>query len=427
MSHTIRIFRRWPRRGAIIVLVAVSLAVVLSFVAIALDGGMLLEERRQAQATADAAALAAADDLFRNFPQNKGVDVSNNAEVRALAIAANNGYSNDGVQSTVTVRTSPEPYLGGPNEGSPLPAGYVEVTVQYNHPRYFSAILGQGAIPIPGRAVARGSWAPSNIGIHVLDLHRPSSLYGNGNAYVSVTGAKVIVNSDAPDAATSNGLYFKADDFKITGGSAVTAGGVFDGPIEYGTPPEPDPLRHIPEPDINGLTIQSMGPVRFSNGQRTLSPGTYRGGISVSGKGSLTLLPGIYYMDGGGFSFSGQGDLLAQGVMIFNAPKSNSDVVDISGIGSIVMSPPQDGIYKGLTLFQDRESTNTMSVTGGGYMDITGTFYCANGTLDIGGGGSGKIGSQYISRFLSIRGNGNLTIDYDPTQAIPRRILNLVE
>src|SRR5690606_19894937 len=149
--------------------------------------------------------------------------------------------------------------------------------------------------------------------------------------------------------------------------------------------------------------------------------------ISVSGKGSLTLEPGIYYMDGGGFSFSGQGDLTAQGVMIFNAPTSNSHNVEISGTGNIIMSPPTDGIYKGLTVFQARYSSNTVSVSGGGFMDISGTFYTANGTLKVSGGGDSKVGSQYISRYLEIVGNGGLRIDYDPTQAIPRRILGLVE
>jgi hypothetical protein len=416
---------RLTRRGAIIVLVAISLAVVLAFVAIAIDGGGLLEERRQAQATSDAAAIAGAEDLFRNFPANKGIDVDGTATARAREIAADNGYSGDGVRSTVTVHTYPEAYTGGPNEGNEIPKGYCEVSVQYNQPRYFSAIFGTGDLPIPARAVARGSWAPSNIGIHVLDLHRPSSLYGNGNATVEVNGAKVIVNSDDPEAAMSNGLTMKADEFKITGGSATTGGGQFIGDIEYNTPPEPDPLRHIPEPTTEGMPVNNK--LQFANGSRTATPGVYRGGISVSGQGNLTLEPGIYYMDGGGFSFSGQGNLTARGVMIFNAPTSNSHVVDISGTGTIIMSPPTEGIYKGLTLFQDRESTNEMSVQGGGIMDITGTFYCANGTLGIGGGGSGQIGSQYISRFLEIKGNGSLRIDYDPQQAIPVRILQLVE
>jgi len=416
---------RLTRRGAVIVLVAISLAVVLAFVAIAIDGGGLLEERRQAQATADVAAIAGAEDLFRNYPANKGEDTNGTAEERARSIAAENGYSGDGVRSTVTVRTYPETYLGGPNVGNEIPKGYCEVSVQYNQPRYFSAIFGSGDLPIPARAVARGSWAPSNIGIHVLDLHKPSSLYGNGNALVEVNGAKVIVNSDSPEAATSNGLTMKADEFKITGGSATTGGGQFIGDIEYGTPPEPDPLRHIPEPDPTGMP--SHNKLQFSNGNRSITPGVYRGGISVSGKGNLFMEPGIYYMDGGGFSFSGQGNLLGHGVMIFNAPTSNSHVIDISGTGSITLSPPTEGIYKGLTLFQDRESTNEMSVQGGGLMDITGTFYCANGTLGIGGGGSGKIGSQYISRYLEIKGNGGLRIDYNPQLAIPVRILQLVE
>jgi Flp pilus assembly protein TadG len=420
--------RRRSRRGVIVVLVAVCLAVILAFVAIAIDGGGLLEERRQAQATADAAALAAAEDLFRNYPRNKGLDVDRTAAGWAKSIAAANGYTNDGTNSVVSVRTSPETYAGGPNAGQVLPKGYVEVTVQYNQKRYFSAILGTGTIAITGRAVARGKWEPAYVGIHVLDLHQSASLTATGESFVTVTGASVIVNSDASDAATSTGGTLTASPFNITGGTSVSGGkGGFHGEVNYGTEPQPDPLRFIPEPDINGYSVQSHGPVHLSNGRRNLSPGTFRGGISVSGQGSLTMAPGVYYMDGGGFSFTGQGDLLAQGVMIYNAPTGPSHKVDISGTGSIVMSPPTSGIYQGLTLFQDRESPNELSVSGGGYMDISGTFYAANAQMTVSGGGDSKVGSQYISRFLKIAGNGGLRIDYDPTQAIPRRILGLVE
>lgn len=416
------------RRGAIVVLVAVCLAFVLAFVAIAVDGGGLLEQRRNAQATADAAALAAAEDLFRKFPANKGVDMEGTADDAAHAIAAANGFTNDGTSNVVTVRLNPQTYVGGPSAGQTVPKGHVEVTVQRNQQRYFSAVIGTGALPVTARAVARGKWEPAYVGIHVLDLHGSAALTATGESFVTVNGAKVIVNSDATDAATSTGGTLTADDFKITGGTSVsgTKGGFYGG-LEYGTPPEPDPLRHIPEPNINGYSVQSNGPVHIANGQRTLSPGTYRGGISVSGQGNLTLLPGVYYMDSGGFAFAGQGNLLAQGVMIFNAPTSSSHRVDISGTGSIVMSPPTSGIYKGLTLFQDRESANEMSVSGGGYMNISGTFYAAGGTLKVAGGGDSKVGSQYISRYLTINGNGGLTIDYDPNQAIPRRILGLVE
>src|SRR5262245_49352250 len=190
------------RTAAIAVLVAVCLAVILAFVAISMDGGGLLEERRQAQATADAAAMAAAEDIFLNYPRNKGIDTGGNALTKALAIAAANGFANDGTKSIVTVRTSPQTYLGGPNQGATLPKGYVEVTVQYNQPRYFSGFLGTGAIPVSARSVARGKWEPAYVGIHVLDPHQKGALNAVGGSIANVTGgAKVIVNSDDPEGA----------------------------------------------------------------------------------------------------------------------------------------------------------------------------------------------------------------------------------
>src|SRR5579871_2781951 len=112
------------RGGSVTPLAVLSLTLLVSVVALVVDGGSLMEERRHAQATADA-----------------------------------NGFTNDGVQSVVTVNVSPQNYQGGPNAGSALPPGYVEVIVQYNASRTFSGIFGPGTIPVCGRAVARGRWA----------------------------------------------------------------------------------------------------------------------------------------------------------------------------------------------------------------------------------------------------------------------------
>src|SRR5206468_2059424 len=43
---------------------------VLSVVALSLDGGMMVDKRRSVQSAADAAALAAADDLYANWWMN---------------------------------------------------------------------------------------------------------------------------------------------------------------------------------------------------------------------------------------------------------------------------------------------------------------------------------------------------------------------
>ena len=59
-----------PRRGTVAVLAALCLIGILGFAALSLDGAMLYQNRRTAQAAADSAALAAAGSLFANWRTN---------------------------------------------------------------------------------------------------------------------------------------------------------------------------------------------------------------------------------------------------------------------------------------------------------------------------------------------------------------------
>src|SRR5690348_1157846 len=92
---------RARRRGAIVVLVALLLVGLLGVTAIALDGGLLLDNRRRVQAGADMAALAAGGQLFANYPaivmsKYTVADPGGAAAAAAFADAAANGYTNDG-------------------------------------------------------------------------------------------------------------------------------------------------------------------------------------------------------------------------------------------------------------------------------------------------------------------------------------------
>src|SRR2546430_13578080 len=53
---------------------------------------------------------------------------------------------------------------------------------------------------------------------------------------------------------------------------------------------------------------------------------TYVGGIQVSGKATVTLLPGVYYLQGGGLSVSGQATVTGSAVLIYNAPTSPGEI-----------------------------------------------------------------------------------------------------
>jgi hypothetical protein len=314
----------------------------------------------------------------------------------------------------------------------------VEVIVQYNQPRAFSNIFGSGDIPVKARAVARGMWNQLQDGILVLDPTSSGSLTAGGNGAMTLIGAssgpttRVIVDSTSGSAAIANGNgALTAPEFDITGvpGTSTSGLGSFVGPIYSGVSPTPDPLAYLPEPNANNF--MGLKKSHFSgsaNKTYTLDPGVYIGGITVSGQASLVLNPGVYYMEGGGFSFTGSGSLTANGVMIYNAPASNSDTVNIQGGANIHFTPPITGIYQGIAIFQERTATTPINIAGGGGMYITGTFYAANALLKITGSGvNNTIGSQYISYDLSLGGLGNVTIDYTAAPKPRSRVLTLVE
>src|SRR5262249_5675252 len=112
---------RQGRPGVVVPMVALSLIGLLGFTAIAVDGGLLLTNRRHVQTAADAAALAAAIELFQNSPT--GTDTSGNAAASARKTAADNGFTDKKNGVTVTVNIPP---LSGTFANVP---GYVEVII----------------------------------------------------------------------------------------------------------------------------------------------------------------------------------------------------------------------------------------------------------------------------------------------------------
>jgi hypothetical protein len=414
------------RPGKVVVFVAFALMVVLGFAAISLDGGLLLQDRRAAQAAADTAALAAAAELFAESQTNQGLDPSGTAAQKALNVAAANGYNNDQTSSRVTVNIPPQ---SGMHAGQ---SGHAEVIIEYYRGRFFSSIWDSSAITVRARAVARGQWAAFHTGILILDPTSPGSLTDNGGGTATVVNADVIVDSNAPNAAISTGGgQVSAPNFYITGvpGTSTSGGGTFTGNIIDNQPPTPDPLAYLPAPDPTTMVVQSNNATNYAGTQTvSIQPGVYTGGIHVSGQVTLNMAPGIYYMDGGGFSFTGQGNLNATGVMIYTAPQSNSDNININGLGQINFSPPTTGLYRGITLWQQRSSTNTISLNGNGTSTMYGTFYAQHGTLAVSGNGaSDVIGSQYISYDLTLGGNGNYLVIWRPDLTAPTRSIYLVE
>jgi hypothetical protein len=149
---------------------------------------------------------------------------------------------------------------------------------------------------------------------------------------------------------------------------------------------------------------------------------------------------GIYYIDGGGWGLTSTASLqmaplpsnadptTTGGILIYNAPRStaSSEGLSITGSGSSALSALKQGPYAGILFWQDRAAPQTLAITGSN-SDLEGTFYAANALLKITGSGTATIGSQYISRTLSIAGSGSININYTDQGTARLREVMLVE
>jgi uncharacterized membrane protein len=193
--------RRSSRRGFVVVVVALALIFFVGFAAVALDGGVLYDLQKSAQSAADAAALAAATDLYNGKSNST-------ATTDAQTVAADLGF----LSSQVTVNIPP---LSGTYTNQ---SGYAEVIVSPSQNRYFSAVLGTGPITVQGRAVAVGALAPFANGIIVLDPNHSNALTTTNSANIVVTNGSIIVDSNDSNGGTAtNTGYVQAPTMSFSG------------------------------------------------------------------------------------------------------------------------------------------------------------------------------------------------------------------
>lgn len=439
------------RRAAVTPLTVLSLSLLVGVVALAVDGGTLMEARRHVQAAADAAALAGADDLYANYLTNQGIDSNGTAQASALTTASANGFANDGVQSTVTVSTSPQTYQGGPNVGKTLPAGYVEVMIQYNASHLFSGVFGYGTTPVCARAVARGRCTPlSFTDVFALNLQVAAAVKVS-NLLGGLTVQNCIQVNSSSSQAVEASLTATITTPLISlnpavGGLLGSILSLLSGSSTVTTcSPVPDPLRYLPAPDPVSLGLSTQGTnLHITSGIVNLYPGVYNGGIRISGTATVILhansdgTPGIYYLNGqNGFQVSGSASVTTAasetaGIMIYNNWSNATATISLNSSGTITLTPPASGLYRGLCIFQKRGTLSspgpTATIAAQLTTNVTGTIYTAYASVSLSGSAlTNVMGGQIIADTLSVSGLVNLNINAGSQPTANMRILGLVE
>lgn len=445
------------RPAAVMPLTVLNLSLLVGVVALVVDAGTLMEARRHVQAAADAAALAGAADLYSKYNTNQGLDLNGTAKTSALAIASANGFANDGVQSTVTVNTSPQPYQGGPNVGQTIPAGYIEVLIQYNASHLFSGVFGAGTTPVPARAVARGqATSASNNAVYILNMTPNVSdvLTLSGSASLTVNGGLQINSSSTSALNLSGSASVTATQMTVTPAvvnalASLTSflfGSGGTAPVVRSGSSVPDPLRALPAPDPVqlGLSTQGTNLIVHSGTTVDLYPGVYNGGIQVHSRATAILhansdgTPGIYYLNGStGLQVSGSGSVTTAtgetaGIMIYNNWSSSNDSINLSGSGAVTILAPASGTYRGLSIFQKRgtysSSGPALNVSATGNLNVSGTVYAAYAAVTITGNSSSNVlGGQLIADTISLSGSASIQINAGSQPVANQRVLGLVQ
>ncbi len=135
----------------------------------------------------------------------------------------------------------------------------------------------------------------------------------------------------------------------------------------------------LPSPITTGVI--NHGSFSLSgNSSATIKPGIYSQ-ISASGNAKPATSNGIYIIEGGGFTVSGNASVTGSGVMIFNAgskyPTSTGGTygsITLSGSETYNLSPATSGTYAGIVFFQPSDNTQPLTVSANA-SGITGTIY----------------------------------------------------
>ena len=393
------------RRGTVLVKVLVCLSALVAIAALTTDGGRMVDERRRAQAAADAAALAAGKDLYAHWWTNFGADPAGSARTAAEQAAAAYGYP----ASAVTVRVPP---ASGTYAGQP---GHAEVTIDSTLGTTFGRIFTGEGMRVGARAVARGE--PLRIGVVLL---RPHGAYAfdNSAAVFALSNKPLIVDSDDPVAFRSTGAALvSASRIDVTGGASNSSALTLSGRIRTNVRPTLDPLAFLPVPNTTAMTVQSSSPLTVNSLlPTTLQPGVYRGGIHVTGLSAVTMAPGVYVTEGGGFRVDVSASVTGSGVVVYNTTSDTyaAGPVRIDGLGAVLLTAPTSGTYQGISFFQNRGLTQPVTLVGRGQTTVSGLVYAARAPVALTGtaaAGADTLGGAYVADSLSATGAGAVTVN----------------
>jgi len=461
--------QRSAMRGQVLIIFALASFVLIGFVALSIDTGFLMAERRQVQNAADVAALAAAKSLFDG----------NTAQITASAQSY--GVANADVPAGNVVVNWPP--VSGAYVGH---AKYVQVTITKDVEKFFVGAMYTGPWQVAATATAGIDQLRANIAMLALNPDA-GGIRAVGNAGISATGDEATIMSNYTLDLTGNvnvsaSGYVNANDGFDTTGNITVQGALGE---SENTPEVPDPLvgtlsapaiPNCPGRDDAGISVSG-------NNSETILPGTHvfhGDGISLTGNSTLNIASGdhefwfcdgasfrmagnqritkgvntrvtMHFIDGNGLRLTGNSSWsLPRGEYYFvdsnveytgNSALTRTDVffyfsgdasMRSTGNGSFGFTAPSTEVYPGylpgILVFADWNNTETFRWVGNSGTSSGGAIYLPSATMEMVGNSSGRIiQGQLIADRFSFTGNANISVQYQQVIDLSNPRLFLVE
>ena len=376
--------------GGVLIYTALSSAVMLGFVGLAVDVASWYSAKRDMQSAADAAAMAGVLELARGATTTE-------IQTRAKDAAQLNGY----VSGEVTINNPP---LAGDYIGN---AAFVEAVVAQDQPGFFSAMAYPGDMTVTARAVATLAGAPACV--IALDPAADAALSIVGSTDVDLDcGAQANSTSSTAVDQTGNNAAMTATSIQSSGGHDCS--NCTPTPTEN-APPTGDPFAYLSAPMLGACDELSTVTYNSSfNG--TIPAGRYCGGIVITGA-DINFASGLYMLGGKGLRVTGNATLTnnAGGVTFYFEPTVTGQAGNaafIAGAASVTLSAPTTGTWNGVLFYFDPNMNANLDVdlSGGSDMALTGVIYAPNQAITYTGNSAlNNTWTSIIGNTIKFTGN----------------------
>jgi hypothetical protein len=387
--------------GQALVILAIGFVVLVGFTALAIDGGMVYADRRQAQNAADSAALSAA--LAKLNDQSwymAGLDRANS-----------NGYDNNGTTNTVDIFNPP---ISGQYAGDDE---YLQVLITADVNTALIHFVFQGDMQNTVEAVARA--IPSQRGefyngyaIVGLKPTGTKAIWKHGNADTEVTGGGIWSNSNDANrsfeynGAAGNLTVHAPADIAVVGGARYSGGTpnatVNTGQLQFAYPP----LIEVPSPTCSGNAV-------WDSVSHTLSPGNWTGDFPPDRETYLS--PGEYCLTDTSFRANANNILSGSDILLYFVNGTN---ITWNGNAEINLSGRESGPFEGMVIYIDHQNYSNpggcnAKINGNEHSEFVGTIYAPTCNVKmLGAGETTGWRSQVIGYSVELGGNNDLDIFY---------------